>query len=118
MYEIINQRAVIRTAMAVLTLMALQSGTPALSAEPEWNVDTRTQRLMQEINLAQKENQLTDKEAKKLRSDLADIVAKKTRWRDKAKGLLTEKQNRSLEKDINSVSVKLHKLQLEKRVAK
>lgn len=118
MHKIFNQRAVMRTAMAALAISALQSVAPALSAEPDWNVDTRTQRLMQEINTAQKENQLTDKEAKKLRSDLADIVAKKTKWRDKAKGVLTEKQKRSLEGDINSVSVKLHKLQLEKRVAK
>ncbi len=67
--------------------------------------------------LGKKPKQLTNKEARKLRSDLADIA------RDKAKlkaasstQTLTKDDQAKLEGELNDTSLKIKKLQMEKRV--
>ncbi|MBS1952875.1 MAG: hypothetical protein JST89_01690 [Cyanobacteria bacterium SZAS-4] len=85
-----------------------------------WTVEMRQAKLMQEINVAQKHKELTDKEAKKLRSDLSDVARKKKKFKtesEKATGheKLTPENNKELEEDLNEISADIKKLQLEKR---
>ncbi|CAN5402937.1 hypothetical protein BH10CYA1_BH10CYA1_00650 [soil metagenome] len=83
-----------------------------------WTVEMRQAKLMQDINLAQKHNELTVKEAKKLRSDLSDVARQKKKLRESARGALTAENNKELEESLNHISADIKKLQLEKRVAK
>ena len=86
----------------------------------EWSIDDRQQALMQQINEGQKANELTVKEAKKLRKDLANLAKKKANMKAKAENnnTLTKENQTELEGDLNKISVEIQKLKLEKRVQK
>lgn len=86
----------------------------------EWSIDDRQQALMQQINEGQKANELTVKEAKSLRKDLANLAKKKANMKAKAdkKNVLTKENQTELEGDLNKISVEIQKLKLEKRVQK
>lgn len=86
----------------------------------EWSIDDRQQALMQQINEGQKANELTVKEAKSLRKDLANLAKKKAKMKAKAdtKNTLTKENQTELEGDLNKISVEIQKLKLEKRVQK
>lgn len=81
-----------------------------------YTVEDRQLKLMEEINAAQRANQLTVKEAKKLRKDLADVARDKKSMLAKGKGKLSDDDSAKLESELNDVSNKLLKLQLAKRV--
>jgi uncharacterized protein (DUF3084 family) len=83
-----------------------------------WTVEMRQAKLMQDINLAQKHQELTAKEAKKLRSDLSDVARQKKKFKDSTRGKLTAEDNKELEESLNHISEDIKKLQLEKRVSK
>ena len=103
----------------VLTVGSFFSTT--LSAEAkEWSIDDRQQALMQQINEGQKAKELTVKEAKSLRKDLANLAKKKANMKTKAKSgnALTKENQTELEGDLNKISVDIQKLKLEKRVQK
>lgn len=84
----------------------------------EWSIDDRQQALMQQINEGQKAKELTVKEAKAMRKDLANLAKKKAKMKTKAGGsnTLTKENQTELEGDLNKISVEIQKLKLEKRV--
>jgi hypothetical protein len=86
----------------------------------EWSIDDRQQALMQQINEGQKAKELTVKEAKSLRKDLANLAKKKAKMKAKAENnnTLTKENQTELEGDLNKISVEIQKLKLEKRVQK
>jgi len=97
---------------AVLGVLAL----PGALAEEKWTIDSRAAKLMQEINEGQKSGQLTVKEAKKLRKELADIAHRKHVEKGDNSGKISPKFRQKIEGDLNRVSSKIHELELEKRV--
>lgn len=74
--------------------------------------------LKVQVDKKQKENELTLKEADKLREKLEDINAKKEKMIAKNGGKLAYKDEAKLEKMLNSVSVDITKKSLAKRVEK
>jgi chromatin segregation and condensation protein Rec8/ScpA/Scc1 (kleisin family) len=86
----------------------------------EWSIDDRQQALMQQINEGQKAKELTVKEAKSLRKDLANLAKKKAKMKAKADkdNTLTKENQTELEGDLNKISVEIQKLKLEKRIQK
>lgn len=99
----------------ILLLSTLWNG-PAIGKE--WTIQERQDQLMKDINKAQKAKALTDKEAKKLRGNLADVARRKKKMesKGKVKGKLDDNDKMKLESDLNDISVEIKKLQLEKRV--
>ena len=101
-------------AFLVVCMSVCSLGT-ALAAKT-WTVETRQGQLMKDINVAQTTNQLTPKEAKKLRAQLADVVRHKKKLKAEAvNGKLTKDDDLKLEADLNAVSYKIKELQLAKR---
>ncbi len=83
-----------------------------------WTVEMRQAKLMQDINLAQKQKELTAKEAKRLRGDLSDVARKKKKFKNENKstnGNLTIENTKVLEEELNHISEDIKKLQLDKR---
>jgi len=102
--------------LLVASTVLFTSAQSAL-AEKEWTINERQDQLMKEINEAQKKNELTEKEAKKLRSRLADVARKEAKMRGKNNAnKLTDANKAVLEEGLNVVSVDIKKLALEKRV--
>ncbi|MBU6453710.1 MAG: hypothetical protein KGS72_18160 [Cyanobacteria bacterium REEB67] len=108
--------AVASLAIALATSVNLASAVGALAKDKVWTIDTRAARLMQEINEGQKNGELTVKEAKKLRSDLADIAHRKKLMKGDNDGKVSPEDRNKIEGDLNKVSAKIKKLELEKRV--
>lgn len=73
-------------------------------------------KLMREINAGQKANQLTVKEANKLRKDLAHVARKKAKMLSKTNRKLSDEDRAELISSLNDISNNVHKLELEKRV--
>ena len=71
---------------------------------------------MRQINEGQKAKELTDKQAKRLRSDLADVSRMKKGMRNDDGKPRTKEEQADLEKELNEISVRINKLKLEKRV--
>lgn len=102
----------IATAFLALTFI---STSPALAKE--WTVNERQDQLMKDINEAQKKKDLTDKEAKNLRSDLADVARTEAKIKAKNNDKIPAGDKAKLEGMLNDVSVRIKQLSLEKRVA-
>jgi uncharacterized protein YdeI (BOF family) len=103
-------------AFAALSLSLISM--PALAEEKVWTIDTRANELMHRINEGQKAQELTVKEAKKLRGDLADIAHRKKMMKGDNDGKVSPEDRNKIEGDLNKVSEKIKKLELEKRVEK
>lgn len=114
-----NKNLVVQTILVAATICgAMSMPQSATSKGVTWTVEMRQAKLMQEINVAQKHKELTDKEAKKLRSDLSDVARKKKKFKNEnnaTNGKLTAENNQELESDLNEISADIKKLQLEKR---
>lgn len=82
----------------------------------KWTVTQRQQALSHEVDKAYRANQLTLKEADGLKKDISKVANREQKMRSKNGGKLSYEDNTDLEKDLNSISVKLQKRQLEKRV--
>ena len=109
------------TSVAILAIalgVSVNVGTAGgvLAKDKVWTIDTRAAKLMQEINEGQKSGELTVKEAKKLRSDLADIAHRKKLMKGDNAGKVSPEDRNKIEGDLNKVSAKIQKLELEKRV--
>ncbi|CAN5430555.1 hypothetical protein BH11CYA1_BH11CYA1_19520 [soil metagenome] len=110
--------------LSLVCALALALGSffsTSLSVEAkDWSIDDRQQALMQQINEGQKSKELTVKEAKNLRKDLANLARKKAIMKVKGKNgnALTKENQTELEGDLNKISVEIQKLKLEKRVQK
>ncbi len=114
-----NKNLIVQNILVAATICGAMSMPQLATAKGvTWTVEMRQAKLMQEINVAQKNKELTDKEAKKLRSDLSDIARKKKKFKnenEKTHGKLTPENNQELESDLNEISTDIKKLQLEKR---
>lgn len=106
--------------MVVASLAAfscLFSGLAGSVEAKQFSIFDRQKQLMKDVNKAQKSNQLTDKEAHKMRKKLAQVARKKTKMLRKSKGAGLSSSNKvTLEKDLNSISLEIKKLMLQKRV--
>lgn len=102
--------------IAVLIASAAFVGTGDGAFAKEWTINERQDQLMKDINAAQKKKELTDKEAKKLRGDLADVARKEAKLRGKNNKQIPVEDLAKLEKALNGVSVAIKELALEKRV--
>lgn len=100
---------------ALIALAMIIGGGDGAQAK-EWTINERQDQLMKDINAAQKKKELTDKEAKKLRSDLADVARKEAKLRGKNNKQIPVEDLAKLEKALNTVSVDIKQLALEKRV--
>jgi len=105
---------------AFITTIALSIFLACLPVDAKskvWTIEARQAQLMKDINEGQKGQQLTKKEADRMRSDLADVSRKKKKMKNKADdGKLTEDNKKELEGDLNKISDSIHKYKLEKRV--
>ncbi|MDZ4833239.1 MAG: hypothetical protein SGJ27_05500 [Candidatus Melainabacteria bacterium] len=99
----------------LLALVALLGNSDGASAK-EWTINERQDQLMKDINTAQKKKALTDKEAKGLRKDLADVARKEAKLRGKNDKQIPIEDKAKLEGALNKVSVDIKRLALEKRV--
>ncbi len=109
---------IVRSILVAATIGgAMSMPVDAKTKAVTWTIEMRQAKLMQDINLAQKRNELTAKEAKRLRSDLSDVSRKKKSFKAKNDGeKLTVENKNELEGDLNKISEDIKKLQLEKRV--
>lgn len=100
----------------VLIAFTALVGTGDGASAKEWTINERQDQLMKDINAAQKKKDLTDKEAKKLRGDLADVARKEAKLRGKNNKQIPVEDLAKLEKALNEVSVDIKQKALEKRV--
>jgi len=103
-------------ALALSSILAVASLIAIPAEAKKWTVTQRQQALSAEIDRALRGNQLTLKEADGLKRDIIKITNKEQKMRTKNGGKLSYEDDTELEKELNSVSVKLQKKQLEKRV--
>lgn len=102
--------------IALLGVMVI-SMFPVAGMAETMTIWQRQKALMTNINQGQKNNQLTDSEAKSLRKKLSAVSKKKTKMkRDAEDGKLSSENVIELEKALNDISVEIKKLRLEKRV--
>ena len=103
--------------LAVLVcLVSVSIWLPAYSYSRHIIKDEGQAKLMQQINADQKSNQLTVKEANKLRKDLAHVARKKAKMLGKTNRKLSDEDKAQIISDLNDISNNVHKLELEKRV--
>lgn len=102
---------------AATAFLALTCVSMSAASAKEWTVNERQDQLMKDINAAQKKKDLTDKEAKGLRSDLADVARAEAKIKEKNNDKIPAADKAKLEGMLNDVSVKIKQLSLEKRVA-
>lgn len=106
-------------AVLVVLTAALVGGSTLIQASPAFARYTITQRqvaLTREITAGLKSNELTEKEAEKLRGRMADVSADITKMKAKNAGKLSYKDQGKIEKSLNSISVDMQKEKLQKRV--
>ncbi len=101
-------------AIALVTLFAQSVFTPP--AEAKLTVSQRQNILLKKTNRAERANELTRKEAQGLREKRNDIIAMESRMRSKNNGRLSYADINKVEKALNSLSLKIQKKALEKRV--
>lgn len=103
--------------IGIVTAIALTSTCIAVQAEG-MTITERHASLMKSVDEGEKSGELTLKEAKSLRASEDKVVAKEATMKGKNGGKLSYKNIAEIEKDLNKISNRLHKQQLEKRVAK
>ena len=101
--------------------MALALGlvaSPDALAKKHYTITERITALEHRVNAGQKANELTLKEANSLRDDISDINSKIAKYKSKNGGKLSYKDENSVEKKLNDVSIELQKKELAKRAAR
>jgi hypothetical protein len=101
-------------AIGLVALFSQTVFTP--SADAKLSVSQRQNILLKKINRAERANELTRKEAQGLREKRNDIIAMESRMRSKNNGRLSYADINKVEKALNSLSLKIQKKALEKRV--
>ena len=102
-------------ALVALSLVVAFAVSPCVQAK-KYSITDRQVSLEKKIDKAYKDNQLTLKEADGLKEKIQEVRDDEQKMKDKNGGKLSYKNQTSLEKDLNSVSEKLQKKMLEKRV--
>lgn len=106
---------IVKLQPVVIGIAVLLCAAPSFAKK--YSVEDRQTELMQVINSGQKSGQLTTAQAKKLRSDLADVSRSK-KGMLKPNGTVTADDEKKLEAQLNDVSVKITKLELGKGKSK
>ncbi|MBA3992012.1 MAG: hypothetical protein C0469_00700 [Cyanobacteria bacterium DS2.3.42] len=102
---------------ALLVLAVLQIAPQTSEAKARrYTVTQRHQILAAKINRMEKAGELTLREARDLRDDNQDVWQKVNRMKARNGGKLSYKNIAEVEKDLNSISNKIHKKALQKRV--
>lgn len=103
--------------VASLALLVLQTCAMGVDARPRhYTITQRQNELSMRIRRGERANELTAKEAAHLREDIADVKDREARMRSKNGGKLSYKDMSKIEKDLNDISVALHKKELNKRI--
>jgi hypothetical protein len=99
----------------LLSLTILVSNCPAEAAK-HYTITQRQEMLNKEVTAGLKANELTLKEANKLKDRLTDVTNHIAKMKEKNAGKLSYKDEGKVEKDLNAISVDMQKEKLEKRV--
>lgn len=106
--------------LTLATILLANTATMALNqpaqAVKHYTVTQRQDALRKEVDSGQKKNELTLKEASKLRDRLTDVNNRILKMKAKNGGQLSYKDEGKVEKDLNSISVDMQKQKLQKRV--
>ncbi|CAN5416826.1 hypothetical protein BH11CYA1_BH11CYA1_38100 [soil metagenome] len=94
---------------------AITVSAPNAEAKPKVTITDRIDILSKKIDKGQKANELTLKEADKLRDDITKINDRIEKAKAKNAGKLSYEDETKIEKDLNKVSVKLTAKELDKR---
>lgn len=102
---------------ALLVLAVLQIAPQTSEAKARrYTITQRHEILAAKINRMEKAGELTLREARNLRDDNQDVWQKVRRMKARNGGKLSYKNIAEIEKDLNSISNRIHKKALEKRV--
>ena len=102
---------------ALLVLAVLQIAPQSSEAKARrYTVTQRHEILAAKINRMEKAGELTLREARSLRDDNQDLWKKVSRMKARNGGKLSYKNIAECEKDLNSISNRIHKKALAKRV--
>ncbi len=102
---------------ALLVLAVLQIAPQSSEAKARrYTITQRHQILSAKINRMEKAGELTMREARDLRDDNQDVWEKVRRMKNRNGGKLSYKNIAEIEKNLNSISNKIHKKSLAKRV--
>lgn len=88
----------------------------APQADAKLTITQRQNILLKKINRAERANELTHKEAQGLRDKRLSIIAMEARMRNRNNGKLSYSDINKVEKELNSLSLKIQKKALAKRV--
>jgi hypothetical protein len=102
------------TAAVVAAILAASAVSPADARK--YTIYQRQIALKSRINRAERAKELTFKEAKHYRSELADVQHDKDKMMSKNNGKLSYEDTTRLEKKLNHISAAVQKRELEKRV--
>jgi hypothetical protein len=103
-------------ALTLCSVLAITNLLITPADAKKWTVTQRQEKLSSEVDAAYKANQLTLQEADGLKQDSMKISQKEEKMKVKNGGKLSYPDENQLEKDLNKLSLKLHKKVLEKRV--
>lgn len=104
-------------ALTSVTVTAAPAEAKKLAKKP-MTITDRIEELSKKIDAGQKANELTLDESEDLRKSMTKLNEKIDKWKEKNGGKLSYKDQNSAEKELNKISLKLQKKQLEKRLAK
>lgn len=103
--------------LAAMVIIALSTSCLAAQSKEAMTITDRQTSLMETVASAEKSGELTYKEANSFRKSEGKIVAKIVKMKSKNDGKLSYNNINEIERKLNKMSNKLHKLQLEKRVS-
>jgi hypothetical protein len=108
-------RVIALAAGCLVSMTTLASNFPAEAAK-HYTITQRQEMLNKEVSAGLKANELTLKEANKLKDRLTDVRNRIEKMKAKNAGKLSYKDEGKVEKDLNAISVDMQKEKLAKRV--
>ncbi|MBX9687183.1 MAG: hypothetical protein K2X27_10805 [Candidatus Obscuribacterales bacterium] len=88
----------------------------AIAKGKKWTITERQEELSKQVDKGEKSNELTKKEADKLREKLLDVNSRIDKMKLKNGGKLSYKDEGKIEKELNDISIDIQKKELDKRV--
>jgi predicted transglutaminase-like cysteine proteinase len=111
-----HKAVMVMVAAAVLGASSLIQASPVSARSAHYTITQRQVQLTREVNAGLKANELTLKEATKLRERMTDVNSSISKMKEKNGGKLSYKDQGKVEKSLNSISVDMQKEKLQKRV--
>jgi predicted transglutaminase-like cysteine proteinase len=111
-----HKAILIMVCATILGASSLIQASPASARSAHYTITQRQEQLNREVTAGFKANELTEKEATKLRDRMADVSSDITKMKAKNAGKLSYKDQGKVEKSLNSISIDMQKEKLEKRV--